>query len=88
MNYRRAINPLMDKKTPDEILLEARESLAPGYATDLLLAFVEYLPENRASHKELEPTDAGDLFRTLVLEENWSVKKARAVYDAAYEVVS
>ena len=75
-------------------LRSARERLRSGYARDLVSSFLE--PADSADSPpaiveasaewgfdELDAVDAGDLFRTLVLDEHWDIEQAAVVYYSA-----
>lgn len=67
----------MDETKPTLTLHDAAELLPQGYALDL----VAWLSNNPEPHVGAE-AEVGDLFRTLVLDERWSVDDAAAVYKA------
>ncbi len=65
--------------------------LSSGYAYDLIQHFIDYGCEDEYALVELEAipnsVEAGDLFRTLVLDEHFDVDAAEEVYDAAMVIV-
>lgn len=69
--------PTGTRTRADEVLDAAVDRVRAGYAEDLLLMFVD---------NDGGALEAGDLFRTLVLDESWSIGDAADVYRAASEV--
>lgn len=88
----------MSRPTLDKALAMLRDVSAPcscggvhladGYARDLVCDILsEHDAEEDDDVASLTTADAGDLFRTLVLDERYDVEEAAAIYYAAMVVI-
>lgn len=71
-------------------LREASASISSGYARDVLNWFIDPWDDGRKidqRRKDLANADlyAGDMFRSLILDENWSIDEARDLYYMAMD---
>lgn len=75
------------RKRQEKTISETQEKLGDGYAFDMCGDLLKARDPEDMGIVELDRLMPDALFRTLVLDEDWSIEDATLAYDAAYEIV-